>query len=188
MKERILENYQAVAICVIVMLAHIILNLPNHLIDATGSSTILNLIYVFTIALFICFIVTKLFKLFPNSDIVDISEYAGGKIVKIIYTVLLLIYLLTISSFVIRIFAESLTLIYFPNIDLEVIILIFIAITAITNLLGFKAIARASVIILPVILVALVAVFISSAPSFTPERALPILGYGFYDTFVKGLR
>lgn len=188
MNEGKLENYQAIAISVTVMLAHIILNLPSHLIDSIGSSTILNLVYVFGIILIICYLVTKFFKLFPNCDLLDICEYVGGKTAKNIYSAMVFVYLLTISSLVIRIFAESLLLIYFPNMDLEMIILIFIIISVLMNLLGFKAIARTSVILLPVILFSIIIVFVSSAPSYTPERALPILGNGFFDTFIKGLR
>ena len=187
MKERKLENYQAVAIIVIVMLSHIILNLPNHLISQAGSATILNFFYIFGIILIIFWIVTKFFKLFPNSDLIDICEYAGGKIAKNIYTASLLVYLFTVSAFVIRIFSESLVLIYFPNMDVDMVILVFIIITAVINVLGFKSIARASVILFPLIIVALLFVFVSSSSSFMPERALPILGYGVSETFLKGL-
>lgn len=187
MNERKLENYQAVAIIVIVMLSHIILNLPNHLINQTGSASILNLLYVFGIVLFICWLVTKFFKLFPNSDLIDICEYAGGKVARNIYTIALIVYLFTVSAFVIRIFAESLVLIYFPNMDVDMVILIFIIITSVMNILGFKSISRAAVIIFPIIIVAFIFVFVSSAPSFMPQRALPILGYGVSDTFFVGL-
>ena len=51
MKERKLGTFQAIAIIVTVMISHIILNVPNHLITETGSATILNLIYVFIIFL-----------------------------------------------------------------------------------------------------------------------------------------
>lgn len=187
MNERKLDNYQAVAIIVTVMLSHIILNLPNHLINTTGSASILNLVYVFIILVFICWIVTKFYKQFPNSDIIDICEYTAGKTIKIIYTFFLCAYLLTISAFVIRIFAESLSVIYLPNIRLEIIILFFIIVSAIMNLLGFKSIARISVILLPVIIIAMLVVFVYSSSDFTVQRALPFLGYGAFDTFVKGL-
>ena len=187
MNERKLDNYQAIAIIVTVMLSHIILNLPNHLIDTTGSSSILNLFYVFAIVLSIFWIVTKVFKLFPNSDIIDICEYSAGKTLKIIYTLFICAYLLIISASVIRIFAESLSLIYLPNIRLEIIILFFIIISAIMNLLGFKSIARTSVILLPIIIFAMLVVFIYSVSDFTVQRALPFLGYGTFNTFVKGL-
>lgn len=188
MKERKLGTFQAIAIIVSVMISHIILNLPNHLIYETGSSTILNIIYVFIISLIIFYIALKILYLFPNSDIIDICEYAAGKTAKNILGTGICIYLLIISAFVIRIFSESLVLIYFPNIDLEIVMLIFIAITTIMNLFGFKTIARVTLIVIPIILLAMVIIFISSASGFVPQKALPILGYGAKETFVTGLR
>ncbi len=107
MKEKKLGTYQAIAIIVTVMISHIILNLPNHLISETGSSTILNLIYVFIVFLLVFLIVLKILKLFPNSDIIDICEYTAGKSVKNVFASIVCIYLLVISAFVIRIFAEA---------------------------------------------------------------------------------
>lgn len=110
-----------------------------------------------------------------------------GKHIKNIFAILICVYLLILSAYVIRIFAESLVIIYFPNIDLEIVILIFIAITVLLNLLGFKAISRTTSMILPVILVAMIIIFVSSASEFVPERALPILGYGANETFISGI-
>lgn len=188
MKERKLGTLQAIAIVVTVMISHIILNLPNHLITETGSATILNLIYVFIISLIIFGLSYKVLNLFSNSDILDICEYAAGKTIKNIFGIMVCIYLSLICAFVIRIFSESLVLIYFPNIDLEIVMLIFIAITVLLNLFGFKSIARTTLIILPVILVAMVIIFIASCSNFVPERAFPILGYGASSTFLSGLR
>ena len=188
MKERKISTYQAIAIVVIVMISHIILNMPNHLISQTGPATILNIFYVFGIALIVFALAAKIFDVFPNSDIIDICEYTAGKTFKNIYSVLICIYLIIIDAFVIRIFSESLALIYFPNVDLEIIILIFIAITTILNIFGFKAISRVTLIILPIILGSMFVIFISSSGDFVPERALPLLGYGASSTFISGLR
>ena len=179
--------FQASSIIITVMISHIILNMPNHLISSTGPSTILNLLYVFAISVFVLYIAAKIFELFPNKDLIDICEYVGGKWLKNIFCVTICFYFLTISGLVIRTFSESLVLIYFPNIDLEIVILTFVAITIIMNLLGFKAISRVTLITLPIILFSMVIIFISSWSEFIPERALPVLGYGAYDTFVSGL-
>lgn len=122
-----------------------------------------------------------------GKDIIDICEYTGGKLLKNIFSIIVCIYFITISGFVIRTFSESLVLIYFPNIDREIIVLIFVTIAAAMNLFGLKAISRVTLITLPIILISMVTIFISSASSFIPQRALPILGYGAYDTFVSGL-
>lgn len=178
---------QGVSVIITVMISHIILNMPNHLISNTGPSTILNLVYVFIISVIIFYLASKVFEKFPNKDFIDICEYAGGKWLKNIFSIAICVYFLTISGFVIRTFAESLVLIYFPNIDLEIIVLAFVVITVIMNLLGFKAITRVTLMTFPIILVSMVIIFISSFSDFIPQRALPILGYGAYDTFVSGL-
>lgn len=178
---------QAISVIITVMISHIILNMPNHLISNTGPATILNLVYVFIISIVLFYLASKVFELFPKKDLIDICEYAGGKWLKNIFSIAVCVYFLTISGFVIRTFAESLVLIYFPNIDLEIVILVFVGITAIMNMLGFKAISRVTLISLPVILVSMIMIFVSSASKFIPERALPLLGYGAYDTFVSGL-
>lgn len=187
MKETKMGIMQASSVIITVMISHIILNMPNHLISNTGSSTILNLVYVFAISVFVFYLASKVFDLFPKKDFIDICEYTGGKWLKNLFSIAICIYFLTISGFVIRTFAESLVLIYFPNIDLEIVILIFVTITAIMNTLGFKAISRVTLISLPIILISMIIIFISSASKFIPERALPVLGYGAYDTFVLGL-
>lgn len=187
MKDTKMGILQAASVIITVMISHIILNMPNHLIASTGSSTLLNLLYVFVISLFVFYIASKIFNLFPGKDILDICDYTGGKFLKNIFGIVICIYFITVSGFVIRTFSESLVLIYFPNIDRELVILMFVAITAAMNLFGFKAISRVTLITLPIILISIVVIFVSSFSSFIPQRALPILGYGAYDTFVSGL-
>lgn len=125
---------------------------------------------------------------FLGKDFIDICEYAGGKFLKNIFGIIVCVYFVTICGFIIRIFSESLVLIYFPNIDVKAVILIFITIMVAMNLFGFKSISRVSLITLPIILISMVLIFVSSASCFVPQRALPLLGYGAYDTFISGLR
>lgn len=66
MKESKIGILQAVSVIVTVMISHIILNMPNHLISNTGPATILNLVYVFIIASFVFYIASKVFDLFPR--------------------------------------------------------------------------------------------------------------------------
>lgn len=66
MKESRIGMLQAISVIVTVMIAHIILNMPNHLISSTGPSTILNLIYIFIIVFFVFYLASKVFDLFPR--------------------------------------------------------------------------------------------------------------------------
>ncbi len=61
-----MEVMQAASIIITVMISHIILNMPNHLIASTGSATILNLVFVFAISLIVFYIASKIFEKFPR--------------------------------------------------------------------------------------------------------------------------
>ena len=181
-----LRSYEAVAIIVSVMISHIILNLPNHILTTTGASTILNILYVTAITCVFFFIVSKIFKAFPNSDIIDICEFLGGKFLKTVYSIVFILYVSTITAFIIRIISQSLSLIYLSNVKIEIIILIFISTSAILNLLGFKTITRVTLIFIPFILISMVVIFFTSVGDYVVERAFPILGYGLKETFLYG--
>lgn len=181
-----LRSYEAVAIIVSVMISHIILNLPNHILTATGTSTILNILYVIAITCVFFFIISKIFKAFPNADIIDICEFLGGKFLKTIYSIFFILYVSIITALIIRIISESLSLIYLSNIKIEIIILIFIVASAILNLLGFKTITRVTLIFVPFILISMVVIFFTSVGDYVVERALPLFGYGLEETFLYG--
>ena len=70
-----INTIEAIFLVIIVMLTHIILNLPNAILNSTGSAAILNVIYCFGITIIFFLIVNKLFSLFPEKDIIDVAEY-----------------------------------------------------------------------------------------------------------------
>lgn len=148
-----LGTLQAASVIITVMISHIILNMPNHLISSVGSATILNLVYIFIITLLVFYIASKIFDHFPGKDLIDICEFTGGRFLKNAYSILICLYFLIISGFVIRTFSESLVLIYFQNIDIEIVVLIFVIIATIMNIFGFKTISRVALITLPAILI-----------------------------------
>ena len=82
-----IQNMEAIAMLTIVMANKIILNLPKTIIASTGSSAWINAIYIIAIAFIFVFLVTKLLKKFPDKDILDISEYLGGKKLKIVISI-----------------------------------------------------------------------------------------------------
>lgn len=61
-----LNTIEATFLVVIVTLTHIILNLPNSIIKSTGSSAILNVLYVSFLTIVFFLILNKLFSPFPR--------------------------------------------------------------------------------------------------------------------------
>lgn len=72
-------NVEAIFAISIIMVNRIILNLPYSILENTGTGSIINLIYIGAIGLLLVFLINKLFKAFPNSDIIDLAEYSGRK-------------------------------------------------------------------------------------------------------------
>lgn len=182
-----LRTFEAIFIILTVFLINIFLQVPSLLITNTGSSTLLNIIYISIITLIYFFIVYFLFSKFPGLDIIDISEYLGGKFFKLIVGFLYIAFIIISTSIMIRIFAEGTVLIYFSHLNINTVILVFVLAAGILNFLGFKSINRLNMIILPITMFSIIFLYFSSLNNYTIQRIYPILGYGLSNTFIKGL-
>lgn len=78
-------------------------------------------------------------------------------------------------------------LIYFPNTPTYIILSIFLLAALIANRMGLKAITNINLIIVPIGLISMLILFLSTSKNFVFERFFPILGYGLDSTFFSGL-
>ena len=177
------------AVCLILsfVVSHTVLSLPKALVDTTESSTLLNILFITSVALIFVYIVCKIMKFFPGMDILDISEFLGGKILKNIIGFIFILYFVISSCIFLRNFAECLEIVYYPSTDIIFIILFFIISIPITTKLAFNANLKANLIIIPIVLISIVFLFIVNIRSFSVQRIYPILGNGFYETFLSGI-
>lgn len=182
-----LKLLEGLFIVLTILLAHILLSIPSNLISATGSATLLNIVFITVLTLLFFLVVYKLFSLFPGYNIIDICGFLGGKFFKIIYGILYIAYILVLSSIMVRLFAEGLSLIYFSTIDLDLILLIFTISVGILNYFGLKSISRLNLIIVPIMILSVIFLYFASLGNYTFQRIFPILGYGLKETFVDGI-
>lgn len=178
---------EAIMLILTVVIIHSICSLPIELLVTTKSATILNLIYISIIVLVITNLIVLLFKRFPGQDIVDISEFVGGKIFKNVVGIILISYFLISASILLRNFCETLKLVYFPMTDLIYIILLFIITLCISNRLSVNSTLKTTILITPLVLGSIVFLFFANMNKFIPQRIFPILGDGLYTTFIAGL-
>jgi spore germination protein (amino acid permease) len=178
---------EAIALITIVMINKIILNTPKDIIANTGPASWLNVIYISIISIIIVFLIAKLLKHFPGLDILDISHYLGGNILKNIVGVLYILLLIALTTSIIKSLSETLRAIYFKNSPILFITLFFIVSSIICNRFKIKVIAKANLIISPIIFLSIVIILASSIKNFMPQRIFPILGYGINKTFLSGL-
>lgn len=178
---------EATALILIVTVNKLAISIPQAILLSCGSSAILNTIYVSLIAIFLTYIIIRLFKKFPDSDIIDVSEFLGGKFLKYVVGIIFFLFIATILSLLLRDFIEILHVLYYTDTPIVYLLAFFIVVCIIANLLGSKSIVKTNVILCIIMIVGLLVAFSSVIPNLTIQRAFPVLGYGAYSTFFSGL-
>ena len=112
-----LNTIEAIMAIFTIIVAHTILSLQRNILALTKSATIINLIYVSLIAILIAYFIFKLLTKFPGLDLIDISEFLGGKLLKNIIGFIFISFFTITCSLLLRSFCESLKVIYFPLTD-----------------------------------------------------------------------
>lgn len=176
---------EAIALVFSSIVAHSLRSLPRNLISNQKSAVLLNVIFVSIVAVCIGILIYKLFKNFPGKDILDISEYLGGKVFRTILGIIFISYLSISTSMLLINFCEGIKIIYYTKVTFVIGLFIIAIITV--NRLNFNASLKTYLIILPIILVGMIFLFLANIKNFTPERIFPILGDGTLNTFVTGL-
>ncbi len=187
MQKSKIGTLEAIMLVLTIVIIHTILSLPRDILSSQKSASFINLIYVGIIAIIIAYLIFKLFKNFPGLDIIDISEFVGGKVFKNVIGTIFIIYFIVSSSLLLRNFSESLKIIYYPMTNIIFIILLFVISICFANRLDFNATLKTNLIILPIVLCSIIFLFIANIKQFVPQRIFPILGDGIFNTFVLGL-
>lgn len=177
---------EAISLIVLIMLNHLVLNLPKVFFNTAGSAAWLNAIYVFLLMLVFLFIILKLFKNFKGMDILDISKFVGGNKLQLIIGILFIIYFATVPSSLLRDFCRSLNIIYFNNIPNSLIILSILVVALIANRTGKPAIIKITTIITSIVLLNLGITFILATLNADINNIFPILGKGASEIFING--
>ncbi len=182
-----ISSIQAIALVVIVIVNHLVLSITNNITTSTGSASLLNSIYVFVFALILVWLIVKLYKNFVGKDILDISQFLGGKVLKTIVGILYLVYFIFIVSLVVRRSAKDLKLIYFNNFEIGTIIFLILLVSVIAYHFGHSCISKCNLVVTPIMFILIVIVGFSNAENFKFERIFPIFGFGINETFFTGL-
>lgn len=187
MQKSKIGTVEAIMLILTIVVTHTILSLPRNILSSQKSASILNIIYVSIIAILISYFIFRLLKQFPGFDIIDISEFVGGKIFRNIIGIIFIAYFIISSALLLRNFSESIKVIYYPMTNIVFIILLFIISVCFANKLDFSATLKTNLIILPIVLGSIIFLFVSNMNKFVPQRIFPILGDGVFKTFVLGL-
>lgn len=187
MKKNKLSHFEAVCFVLICMINEIILNVAQNFVISVGTGSLINLILVSFIAFIFCIIISKLFKNFSNSNLIEISEFLGGKILKFITGFIFILFFIMLACFSISNFSYLIKTIYFQKSPILFIGLFFATSMLISNLIGFDSLKKVACLTVPFCIISIFFVFIASLKNYTPYRLTPIFGYNLKSTFIYGL-
>ncbi len=176
------------AICIFIMLFinTILLNAPQILIDNCKTGAFLNSIYIGILAFIFIIILNKIFKYFPSSDILDVSKFLGGNILRFIIGILFISILMLIICVSLAHFTILLKTIYFRNSPILFIIFFFIISAFICNLNGFGAVKKSICFYFPITVLTILIILQNQISNFNFTKITPFFGDSFENTFFKG--
>ena len=180
-------NKETIALLVTITFNHTILNITKTIIDATTSASLLNILYIGVLAIIFTCVICYFLNKFPTFDLLDISNYLGGKFLKFIIGTLYIAYFIFFAGILLHMFASAVQIIYFPQTKIFYIILLFILGAFIACNLKYNAIYRVSAVIFPLIIISTLFLFFSDVQFFEFEKMYPIFGDGIFTTFVSGI-
>ena len=177
---------EGICLIIIVMMNKILLNIPKEIIKQSKTGAPVNILFTGILAIILVLIFIKLFKKFPNEDIIDISKFLGKKPLQLIigfsYIILFSLVILT----VIYKFTDLLKMLYFPSTPVLLIFIAFFVCIGFANKIGFRGIVKANTIISVILLISLAIILYGTFENYNTNRLYPILGQNIYTTFIKG--
>lgn len=91
------------------------------------------------------------------------------------------------SCILLREFCEGLEIVYYPMTDIVFIVMLFTIATAITSRLEFSATIKTNLLVVPIVLVSIIFLFLANFKNFSHTSLFPVLGNGFFNTFILGI-
>ena len=182
-----MQKYEAICLILIVMVNKLVLNVPYYIIDLVGTGSVINLIYIGILGLIFVLCLNYLFQKFPNSDIIDISEFLGGTVFKVIMGIVFIAFFFLVSYITLTDFANMIKTIYFQNSPVIFILLFFMIGVVIANLVGFKSIVRTVCLVVPFTLISIILALLAVYDEFSFDKFSPFFGYNLQTTFINGL-
>ena len=170
--------WSATAVMVNAISARIFLNFPRVIIEGAGNAGWIQIIYASLLVLLIFSMICRLYSNFQGKDLIDIGEYIGGSLGRIIVGLPIIFILVLIGSIMLREYSENMKIISLPISPISFVMLFFCAGMITGAYLGLEAIVRFHAIVVPIILAAYVFILLGVSKYYDVSNFYPILGTG----------
>lgn len=180
-------NKEAIALLATITFNHMIINISKSIVDFTATSSLLNILYIGIIAIIFTSLICYFLNKFPTLDLLDISEYLGGKTLKIIIGILYIGYFIFFAGNLLHMFSSCLQIIYFQLVKNFYIVLLFVIGAVIASTMKHNSVYRTVLILFPLLIFSTLFLLIANSKNLIFEKMYPILGHGFFTTFITGI-
>lgn len=187
MEDTKIGNKEAIALLVTIAFNHIIMSVTKSIIDLTETASIINVLYIGIVTIIFTSIICYFLNNFPTFDLIDISEYLGGKLLKWIIGLLFVGYFIFFAGILLNMFSYCLEIIYFQLVKTIYIVGLFVIAAVVACTIRHNSIYRSNLIIFPLLIISTLFIFVADYRYLEFEKIYPILGNGFFTTFVAGL-
>ena len=187
MKNEKIKTTEAIAFLTVLSITNIILSTSQYLLNDCNSASLLNSIYITMISMIITMIFCILAKPFIKKNLLVISQFLGGKALKVIVGLSFSFFFIFRAAILLKKLCICLQTIYYPMTNIIFIVTIFCIATALILKLQNNSLLKSTLIVVPLLFLSIILIFIGNLQNFNFENIYPIFGNGLKATFLTGL-
>ncbi len=185
-KKMVFGNWEVVTILINAICTKIFLNFPRTAAEYGGSASWIFTIYISLLAFIGFWIILRFYKGMEGKDIIDIGEYVGKDIGRIIVGCIIIIFLIYVTSVYMRTFSENMKLIALTNSPISFVEMFFLVCMIGGAYFGLESIGRLHGIVVPLIATGFMVIIIMVSNNMDIIQIFPLLGNGAEKIFVSG--
>ena len=187
-KEVVFGRWESVCLMLIAICTKIFMNMPRIAAEEAGTAGWILTFYVSLISVGLLAIIFLFHRNFEGKDVIDIAQGAFGNIGRVVTGIVLVLYLVVITSVVLRGFSENIKIISLNLSPLSFVMIFFAVCMAIGAYMGIEAVVRVAAITVPVIIAGYILIVVGVLQYAEVSKITPWLGSGPQKIFVEGLR
>ncbi len=180
MKNKIVfGSWEAITVLINLIFAQAFLTFPRDMAYFGGSAGWMIPI-VMTAAILIYFaIMTAFYERIGSLDLLDICERAGGRVLKVICGLVIMLFLVAYSAVALGGFSQTLKIVSLDKSPLRFVELIFFAGIVASAYFGIEAVVRINAILIPLVVIGFLLITLGIIPKFHINNLFPVLGNGY---------
>ena len=171
-------RFETASVIINALIVKVLLGLPQLLCKEVGNAAWIVALISGVIFLLLVYIIMRLYKRFPGKNILDIVETIGGKRLKTVVGVLIILPLLFKGAITLRLAADTINLITPYKLPALLTAILVGATMIITAYRGIEGTVRMHALFVPVIITALFIVLVASAKTMDITNIFPFWGLG----------